>query len=113
MVSRISVVGALRAAVGVALLAAPRTTTRLDDPAALLLIRTIGVRDLVLGAGALLSGGSGGVAWGRAALVSDSLDVLVGSASIARVGVSGGLVAALLPVPFAAADAWALREPGA
>ncbi|WP_183092837.1 hypothetical protein [Nocardioides stalactiti] len=108
--SRVRAVGALRAAVGVALLAAPKAISRNDDADFTLLMRTIGVRDLVLGTGALLGGaGPGGPLWGRAALASDSLDVVVGTLSIPKVGLGGGLVAALLPVPFAAADVWSLR----
>ena len=96
-------------AVGVALLAAPKAISRNSDPSFTLLMRTVGVRDLVLGAGAVLGGGGpGGTLWGKAALASDSLDVVVGTMAIPKVGLGPGLVAALLPVPFAAADAWAL-----
>ena len=106
---RIRAVGALRAAVGVALLAAPKAISRNDDADFTLLMRTIGVRDLVLGTGALVGGAQpGGRLWAKAALASDSLDVVVGSLSIPKVGVGGGLVAALLPVPFVAMDRWSL-----
>lgn len=102
--------GLLRAGVGIALLAAPRRITRNDDASFVLLIRTIGVRDLVLGAGAALSNRDhGDDRWGHAALASDALDVVIGSASIPSVGVGGGLVAALTPAPFVAGDLWALR----
>ncbi|KRB79653.1 hypothetical protein ASE01_23290 [Nocardioides sp. Root190] len=102
--------GAVRFAVGVALLAAPRIIGRSDDPSFQLLMRTIGVRDSVLGAGAVLAPERSASHWGGAGLASDSLDVLVGAASIRSVGRGGGLVATLLPVPFAAAGAWTLRR---
>jgi len=102
--------GVVRAAVGVALMAAPRTIGRNGDPRFVLLMRTIGVRDLVLGIGAATAPRPAAPHWGQAVLASDSLDVIVGSAAIPRVGVSGGLVAALLPIPFAVADVWALRS---
>ena len=52
--------GALRMAVGVAMLAAPRLIGRSEDPSFQLLLRTIGVRDLVLDAGAVRGGGGRG-----------------------------------------------------
>jgi hypothetical protein len=102
--------GVLRAAVGVALLAAPKAIGGNDDATSALLMRTIGVRDLVLGAGAATASGSAAAHWGKAVLASDSIDVLVGTAAIPKVGIRGGLVAALLPIPFALADVWALRS---
>jgi len=104
--------GAVRAAVGVALLAAPKAIGRSDDPSFALLMRTIGVRDLVLGVGAATASGLAASHWGRAVLASDSIDVIVGTAAIPKVGVGGGLVAALLPVPFVLADVWALHRSG-
>lgn len=106
---RVKALGALRLAVGLALIAAPRAISRNEDPSFALLIRTIGIRDAVLGAGAVLAPAGAASSWGRAGLASDSLDVLAGAAALPRVGVGGGLVAALVPVPFAAAGAWALR----
>jgi hypothetical protein len=110
MSSQIRAMGVVRAAVGVALLAAPRAIGRSDDPSFALLMRTIGVRDLVLGVGAATASGPAAPHWGRAVLASDSIDVIVGTAAIPKVGVGGGLVAALLPVPFVLADVWALRN---
>jgi hypothetical protein len=110
MTTPIRSLGVLRAAVGVALLAAPKAIGRNEDPASALLMRTIGVRDLVLGIGATTAQGPAAIHWGRAVLASDSIDIVVGAAAISKVGVSGGLVATLLPVPFALADIWALRS---
>ena len=110
MSSPIQAMGVLRAAVGVALLAAPKAIGRNDDATSALLMRTIGVRDLVLGVGAATASGAAAVHWGKAVLASDSIDVIVGTAAIPKVGIRGGLTAALLPVPFALADVWALRS---
>lgn len=107
----VKALGLARLGVGVALIAAPRFIGRNDDQSFQLLLRTIGVRDAVIGAGTVVSGPPSATAlWGGVALASDTLDVLVGAASISRVGVSGGLVAALAPVPFVAAGVWALRR---
>ncbi|WP_207006470.1 hypothetical protein [Nocardioides aromaticivorans] len=102
--------GAARLAVGIALLAAPRLVGRDDDPSFQLLMRTIGVRDLVVGAGTVLAPGASAVHWGRSALASDSLDMVVGAASVPTVGAGGGAVATLAPVPFVAVGWWALRR---
>jgi hypothetical protein len=77
--------GVLRAAVGVALLAAPKAIGGNDDPTSALLMRTIGVRDLVLGVGAATASGAAAVHWGKAVLASDSIDVIVGAAALANV----------------------------
>lgn len=108
--SPIQSLGLVRLAVGVGLLAAPRRLTNVADPTGILLMRTIGVRDLVLGLGSILSEPKGRQTWGQMTLLSDSVDVAVGTAAIRSVGLSGGLVAALLPVPFAAAGVRALKR---
>ncbi|WP_244931020.1 hypothetical protein [Nocardioides sp. W7] len=82
-ISRIRAFELVRQAVGPSLIAAPRLRTRTDDPSFALLVRTVGVRDVVLGVG-----------------------------SVRAVGVRRGLAAALVPVPFVAAGVWALRELG-
>lgn len=110
MGSPIRVMGAVRALVGVALLAAPRAIGREDDPRFALLMRTIGVRDLVLGVGALTAASEARAHWGRTVLASDAIDVAVGALSMKKIGASGGLVATLTPVPFVVADVWALRR---
>ena len=110
MRSRIQAMGVMRALVGVSMLAAPRLIGRNDNPAFVLLMRTIGVRDLVLGVGAATAAPLAQEHWGRAALASDAIDVAVGTLAIPKVGAAGGLVAALLPVPFVAADVWELRD---
>jgi hypothetical protein len=106
--------GYLRAAVGVGLIVAPRAIARSSsDPApsgtAVLLMRTIGVRDLVLGAGTVAAANAGdgqAQGWLSATLASDALDVVVGLASKRLVGASGARTATLLPVPFVVGDLW-------
>ncbi len=102
--------GVLRVAVGVAMVAAPRLIGRSDDPAFQLLMRTIGVRDVVIGAGTVLAPDAGVVRWAGTALASDLTDVVVGAASLRRVGWRGGLVATLAPVPFVATGVAGIRR---
>jgi hypothetical protein len=78
-------------------------------------MRTIGVRDLVLGAGTVAAAraGEGGVRrWIATGLLSDALDVLTGAVSGSLVGRRGALTAAVLPMPFVLADLLALRHLG-
>ncbi len=103
-------VGVARLLVGVALIAAPRRIGRNEDPGAALLMRTIGIRDLVIGAGTATAPEAGIAAWGRAALASDGLDVVAGSLAAPRIGAGAGLLAALLPLPFVLVGAVALRR---
>jgi hypothetical protein len=110
--------GWLRAAVGVALVAAPGVPMRLagrePTPADILLMRTIGIRDLVLGAGtvvaALSDGGDGGRRWALAGLASDSLDAVASLVSIPAVGKRDGSVAAAMSLAFVGGDILALRH---
>jgi hypothetical protein len=114
--------GWLRAAVGVALVAAPAAPMRLsgrEEPtsAALLLMRTVGVRDLVLGLGAVAAAKSGdnkdGRRWTAAALASDSLDAAVSLASFRSIGKRDSWSAAVLALAFVCGDLWACRRPPA
>ncbi len=103
-------VGIVRLLVGVALIAAPRRIGRSAEPGPVLLMRTIGIRDLVIGAGTASAPDASVAAWGTAALASDSLDMMAGSLAASRIGVGGGLVAALAPLPFILVGAIALRR---
>lgn len=114
------VMGVLRAAVGVAMIAAPRSVARPQDGVdaagdLVFMVRTIGVRDLALGLGTVAAARSGrrGEArrWVRFGLVSDLLDVIVGSVAGPLLGRRGAAAAALIPIPFVAADAWILASP--
>ena len=118
-ISGFETMGWLRAGVGIALIAAPGAPTRLigrtaPDGAGLLLMRTIGVRDLVLGLGAVAAARSGDVKeacrWATAALASDSLDSAVSLASVGSIGRRDALGAALLAMAFVGGDLQALRS---
>jgi hypothetical protein len=110
--------GWLRTAVGVALIAAPGVPMRLagqDQPtgASMLLMRTIGIRDLVLGAGTVAAARWGEMAdvrrWTTSALASDSLDVAASLASMRSIGKRDSAGAALLALIFVAGDLHARR----
>jgi len=111
--------GWLRAAVGIALIAAPGVPIRLsgrEQPtgASRLLMRTIGIRDLVLGLGTVAAARSGEPAdferWTTAALASDSLDALASLASLRSIGARDSGAAALLSLIFVGGDIQARRH---
>jgi hypothetical protein len=76
-----------------------------------LLMRTVGIRDLALGLGtasALRSGSRRELQrWIRAGLMSDSLDVAAGLASVRTTG-ARGLLSSLIATPVVALDLVAL-----
>jgi hypothetical protein len=105
--------GWLRAAVGLALIAAPGVPMRIsgrEEPtgASLLLMRTIGIRDLVLGLGTVAAARTGEVRevrrWTAATLASDSLDVALSLASSRSIGQRDALGAAALAFAFVCGD---------
>jgi hypothetical protein len=105
--------GWLRAAVGVALIAAPGAPMRLsgrEEPtgASLLLMRTIGIRDLVLGLGSVAAARSNDASdirrWGAVALASDSIDAAVSLASFRSIGKRDSCAAAALGLAFVCGD---------
>lgn len=111
--------GWLRAAVGIALIVAPGAPMRLSgqqepDGADLLLMRTIGIRDLVLGAGTVAAARSSDVRdvrrWTATALASDSLDAAASLASARSVGKRDSWVAAILALTFVCGDLQARRR---
>jgi hypothetical protein len=113
--------GWLRAAVGVVLLVAPEPVFRLSgreepSPASMLLMRTIGIRDLVLGLGGVRAcrGGvrSDARRWLSAGLASDGLDVLVALASKGSVGERESAGAAIAASTFVIGDVLALADAG-
>jgi hypothetical protein len=110
--------GWLRAAVGVALIAAPGAPIRLAGRAEptgadVLLMRTIGIRDLVLGLGIVAAARSSEARdvrrWTAAALASDSLDTAASLASFRAIGKRDSWIAALLALAFVCGDLQALR----
>jgi len=105
--------GWLRAAVGVALIAAPGAPMRLsgrEEPtgAGLLLMRTIGIRDLVLGLGSVAAARSNDAGdvrrWTTAVLASDSIDTAVSLASFRSIGKRDSFAAAVLALAFVCGD---------
>jgi hypothetical protein len=111
--------GWLRSLVGVALIVAPGVPMRLSGNerptgASLLLMRTIGIRDLVLGVGTVVAARSGDagdvVRWNSATLASDSLDTVVSLASSRSIGKRDAWAAAALAFSFVCGDLHARRR---
>lgn len=111
--------GWIRAAVGAALIVAPGPPLRLSSrepptSASVLLLRTIGIRDLVLGLGTVAASRSGEVRdarrWTTMALASDSLDVAASLASTRSIGKRDSLIAAALAFIFVVKDVHVLRR---
>jgi hypothetical protein len=118
-VSRQESMGWLRTAVGVALIAAPKVPMRIsgrEEPtgASVLLMRTIGVRDLVLGLGTVAAAraddDSSVRSWTSTALASDAMDTVIGLASTRSIGKRDAVGAALLAFTFVLGDIVALKE---
>jgi hypothetical protein len=107
----VTVVAALRCAVGGALIGLPDMATG-GDAERRVLVRTIGLRDVVLGAATLRDPGRGSTPAGRvlvgAGLANDVGDLLLALASHRELGRRGTLIAALTPLPFVVAGARAL-----
>ncbi len=105
--------GWLRAAVGIALIVAPGApirASRRQEPAGaeVLLMRTIGIRDLVLGLGTVTAARSSDIRdirrWTATALASDSLDVTASLASYRSIGKRDSWSAAMLALAFVCGD---------
>ena len=111
--------GWLRTSVGVALMIAPGVPLRLAGPepptgSALLLMRTIGIRDLVLGLGTVSAARSkdrsGIRCWIKATLASDALDTVVSLTALRSIGKRDSLFAAALAIGFVCGDLQALQR---
>jgi hypothetical protein len=112
-------IGWLRVAVGLALFAAPRALLNAssgEQPSGsmLLLARTVGIRDVVIGGGTL-SAAQSGVSrdmrrWVAVGLASDILDAVMGGASARLIGKRGALIATGVTLPVIAAGLSALAE---
>lgn len=105
--------GWLRIGVGVAIVAAPGAVLRVSSRevstgASRLLLRTIGIRDLVIGMGTVRAARSGdpeaASTWLMAGLVSDSLDTVTSLLSIPSIGLAEGLGAAAAALSFVGGD---------
>ena len=97
--------GSLRAAAGVLFLAFPRTAAG-RDPSSRMLARTIGIRDLVLGAGTVWAASRDDamrLAWMRAGTASDACDVSLALGSRRDIGIVSAIGAAALALPFVGA----------
>jgi len=109
--------GWLRAMVGAVLVVSPAAILRLSSReapsgASVLLLRTIGIRDLVLGAGTVSASRRGSAPdarrWIWAGLASDSLDALAGLGSVRSIGRKESAGAAGAALAFVVGDVLAL-----
>jgi hypothetical protein len=112
-------IGWLRIAVGLVLCAAPEVLLRAStgerpSGSMLLLARTVGIRDLVIGAGTLSAVRSGTPRdtrrWVSVGLASDLLDAVASLASAPRIGRRAAVIAAGVTLPVIAAGSRALVE---
>jgi len=107
--SILALVAAARVAVGAAMVLAPGRFFSPNSGTETLLMRTIGIRDVVLGSGgcAAWARGADGETkrWAALGLISDSADLVTGLRSKPLVGSRSAAIATLAPVPFVAAAA--------
>jgi hypothetical protein len=113
--SALVTVAAARICVGVAMALVPGRFFKQGSGTETLLMRTIGIRDVVIGSGACAAlAGGGGVAfrrWASMALLSDSADVVAGlTSSRSLPDTRSALIAMLSPVPFVAAGIFGLAS---
>ena len=103
----LALVAAARVAVGAAMILAPSRIFSPGSGTETLLMRTIGIRDLVLGSGACAAWARGEEGelqrWATIGMVSDGADFVTGLHSKSLVGSRSALIATLSPVPFVAA----------
>jgi len=104
----LAIVAVARVGVGVAMVAVPTLFNRQGTGTEALLMRTVGVRDVVLGSGgcaAWANGDKGEIRrWAAMGLLSDSADLVTGLGSKSLVGRKSAMIATLAPVPFLAAE---------
>ena len=106
-----AVLAGARVAVGVVMLIKPEVAEAKEQPMRLL-VQTIGIRDLVVGAGTLVQlRRDGGVdsSWTTVGLTSDLADTALAALSFRALGTRAGLIALLAPAPFVAAGRYVLR----
>lgn len=105
--SILALVALARVGVGAAMILAPSRFFSPGSGTETLLMRTIGIRDVVLGSGGCAAWARGADAetkrWAAFGLISDSADVVTGLRSKPLVGPRSSLIATLAPVPFVAA----------
>jgi hypothetical protein len=112
-------VAAIRAAVGLALTFKTADLLRIMVPdaeptgALFLFARTVGIRDLIFGVGALIDSIEDSERldrWLWLWLANEVADVIAGALAAKHVGRAGAVAAATAPLPLAAADLWAIRR---
>jgi phage tail tape-measure protein len=95
-----------------------RAMVRNEEPTGSLFLfaRTLGIRDLVLGAGTFIASFDDGPAdlrrWVRTCLASDAADAIAGATAARHIGVAGSATATLASLPFVAAGWRSLRNLG-
>jgi hypothetical protein len=103
----LALVAVARVGVGAAMIFAPSRFFSPGSGTETLLMRTIGIRDVVLGSGACAAWALGGEGelrrWATVGLVSDGADFVTGLRSKPLVGRQSALIATLSPVPFVGA----------
>ena len=118
-VTVLAAIGGLRVAVGLGLAASPGVVLRLLPGArpsgtAELLLRTLGLRDVVVGLATLTAArrrdARGLAHWAAVGVLSDTADGLAGALAARLVGRRGAAVVAASPLPFLAAGGWVLRS---
>ena len=110
-------IAAVRLAAGLALGGKPETFLRFEPAftgtSMPLLLRTVGIRDLAVGAGTIAAAWSSSdrdlKRWLAAGLLSDVLDVAAGTAGARSTGLRS-ISSALIASPMVAAGVYALRE---
>jgi hypothetical protein len=113
----LATVAAARICVGVAMVLMPGRFFNQASGTETLLMRTVGIRDLVIGSGAFaaLAAGADGEfrRWASMGLLSDSADVVAGlTARGSLPDARSSLIAILSPVPFVAAGIFGLTRGG-
>ncbi len=110
--------GLPRTAVGVALVAAPSTALGFSrretrTGASVLLLRTIGIRDVVIGLGTVLAARSGSERdarhWLHMGLTSDGMDAITGLLSRRSIGAVEAIGSGGVALAFVGLDLWAIR----
>ena len=93
---------------------APARFNRQGSGTEALLMRTIGVRDVVLGSGACVGWVRGSDSelrrWASMGLLSDGADCVAGLRSRSLIGTKSAMIATLAPVPFLAAEIYGLAR---
>ena len=112
--SILAAVAVARIGVGAAMILAPGRFFRAGSGTETLLMKTIGIRDVVLGSGACHSWAGGTQAdlrrWASVGMLSDGADLVLGLRCKPLVGTRSAFIAALAPVPFLAAELFGLTR---